>query len=122
MKKPEIVIRPVTSEDMRRFYGSHERTVRAVAVELDGELVCIAGVAIEKGKIEAFSDLREGIDVPKITIYRYAHKIMRWIMDLQLPVMVTSNPERPNSHRFLVSLGFEPVGSEGEITIYRLEA
>lgn len=120
MTRREIVIRPVTRADMEKFYGTHPRTVRAVAVELDGEVVCIAGVAIEKGRIEAFSDLREGVDVPKITVYRYAHQIMRWIMDLQLPVMVTQNPERSNSHRFLVSMGFTPVGVENDITIYRL--
>ncbi len=115
-----IKMRPVTPEDMRSFYGSHERTVRALAVELEGELVCIAGVALEKGRVEAFSDLREPVNASKITVYRYARKIMQWIMELKLPVIVTSNPERENSHRFLTSLGFSPIETFDNITVYRL--
>lgn len=108
-------IRPASLKDIESFFGRKpDRTVKALVVEKDGELACIAGVTFGQGYVEAFSDMRVK-DVPKKTIWRYAKMLKAMIAELNLPcIAITSNP------KFLEQLGFEPLGEFSGKQAYRL--
>lgn len=102
-----IEIRPTTQADIVAFSGHRsQKTIRAFTVLLDGEVTCIAGVTIEPDGVMAFSDLREGLQVPKMTIYRYAKQLADLIRGWGLPAAAVADPNRPNSDRFLERMGF----------------
>jgi len=111
-----IEIKPSTAEDVALFFGrTLPRTIQAVSVWRDGQLDAIAGVAIEEGKIEAFSDIRKGISVPKITVYRVAKEIMKMIRTRKTQVFAIADPNIPTSERFLESLGFTLLLQDGKV-------
>jgi hypothetical protein len=117
----DIEIRPATMGDLVTFYGRlPEKTVRAVAVLKEGEIACVAGVTIERGIVTAFSDVREGVTAPKITVWRVAKKIADYIRSLNLPVMAVSDPRLPCSDKFLESLGFTRVAECEEGVVFKL--
>lgn len=111
-----IEIRPSTLKDIEEISGSKaNRTVKSLSVFRDNELVCIAGVTIERDNIEAFSDIKDGVSASKITIWRTAKKLVDYIRGFNLPaVAITSNG------KFLESLGFSYVGDHEEKKIYKL--
>jgi hypothetical protein len=109
-------IKPATLVDIESFYGRRpDRTVKAFSVYRDGELVAIAGVTLERERIVAFSDIKEGVTAPKITIWRTAKETVKHIAKLNLPAIAITG-----SGKFLESLGFKYVGECDEGTIYRL--
>lgn len=93
----------------------NDKTVKAFTVLLDGNPVCIAGVTIEKDKFIAFSDVKEGLKAPKMTIWRTARRLAEKLRTLNLPAVAITK-----SGKFLESLGFEYVGECDEGKIYRI--
>jgi hypothetical protein len=116
MSKPEITMRPATLKDIEAFFGRKpDRTVKAMVVEKDGELACIAGVTIGKNYIEAFSDMKP-LDVPKRTIWRYAKQLKAMLDEYKLPCIATTN-----NPKFLLKLGFRHVGEYYGKQTFRLD-
>jgi len=114
-------MRPATSADYAAFYGRMpELTTRAMVVIKDGEIACIAGVSIGKTFIEAFSDMKPGVQAPKRTIWRYARLLRDFIASLRLPVIALCDPGKPLSGKFLESLGFVCAGEFNNYKAYRL--
>ncbi len=106
----KIIIRSATADDIKAFHGrAYPLTLRAWAVEYEGETVCLAGaVNTGHGSVVAFSSMKE-IAVPKITVWRTALKLFEKIKSLGLPVIADTrhNPEYiNNSPAFLERLGF----------------
>lgn len=70
-------IEPATAQDFQSFFGeSAPVTMRAWVLRLDGEIVGIGGYFMAGARAVAFSDLREDIAAPKLTIWRAAKQLM----------------------------------------------
>lgn len=124
-----IQIRNATMSDVETFHKmqeadpehSHthilENTIRAWAVEKDGELACIAGIIYGKDYFEAFSDIAPNLVAPKRTIWKYAKILAENIKATKLPVIAFCR-ENPDSGKFLESLGFRFIGISNNRKIY----
>lgn len=108
--KDNVLIRPATIDDVLRFYKEpFQQTIRAWAVEYEGEVVCIAGVThINPRVLLAFSNIADGVSVPKITVWRTALHLFENIKSIGLPVIADPDGNIPGAQRFLERLGFEP--------------
>jgi hypothetical protein len=103
MTEYNIEIKPITVDDYVHFFKeSPKRTIRGYSFFLNGEMVAVFGALLDKDGTMLFSDMRENLPVPKITIYRWAKKALRKIEDMKQPLYATSG----NSGKFLKSLGF----------------
>ncbi len=109
-------IRPSITADFQEVCGRRNHvSVRAFTVTRDGEPVAIAGITLEEGKFIAFSDIKEGVKAPKMTVWRIARKLAKQIADLQLPAIAITD-----SGKFLESIGFTYCGECSEGIIYRI--
>lgn len=112
--------KPSTLDDIRRFGPDNATTVRALSFFVSGELVAIGGITVERGRLVAFSDICDNLKVPKMTIYRAAREVMKFIGNR--PVLACANSKHPNSGRFLESLGFTHVRTEECGEVYQWQA
>lgn len=102
-----IELRPITLGDYRVFFKTEpDRTIRGFGFWLDGELVAIFGAWLHKDATMLFSDMKPDIDVPKITIYRWAKKALGLIDNMKQPLYATTL----DAGKFLNSLGFRFCG------------
>lgn len=103
MKKFNIEIRPATKSDYTYFYGiPPAHTTVGYCVWLDEELVAIFGTLLNKmGENMLFSDMKP-VDVPKITIYRWAKKCLDKIVSDKKSLFAMTE----KSGKFLSSIGF----------------
>ena len=99
-----IEIKPITHEDYVKFYNKQpERTIQGYSILLNGELVAVFGVLMEKKNVRImFSDMKKDINVPKMTIWRWSKKAMAMLNDIKLPIYAYTD----NSEKYLQSLGF----------------
>lgn len=111
--------RPATREEIERFDPERRNTVRALAFYYNGELAAIGGITVEHGRLVAFSNICDNLEAPKMTIYRAARDVMKFIGNR--PILASADPAFPNSGRFLESLGFTHIGTQecGEVYQWR---
>lgn len=122
MTKPDpVIIRPIKSDDILAFYGHGlRRTVKGWAVDYNGDLAAICGVTIGRGPVVAFSEIRPGLDVPKITVWRTAKKLMQNIEDQGFKmVFALASPKLPGAPAFLERLGFVHDESSARGEVYK---
>lgn len=111
-----IEIRPTIAEDFPAVCSRvNEKTVKAFTVVRDGEPVCIAGITIEPDGFTAFSDMKEGVTAPKMTIWKTAKLLADQLRELRLPALAQTD-----NGKFLESLGLEYMGETDNKKIYRL--
>lgn len=118
MTKDKVLIRGATKADIEMFYeGKLTKTVRAWVAELDGEVVAVVGVIREPTVMVAFSSVKKGLEVGKMTIWKTALRFWDNIKALGYPVRAIAHPEIPGSAAFLERLGFFHVKSSpiGEV-------
>ncbi len=109
MKNSEVIIRPLNMRDIKEFYPDKkpERAVRGWAAEYDGRLACIAGVTrVNPYDLLAFSDVMQGIQAPRLTVWRTAVKLFGNIKSLGLDVIADPNCNIGRAPEFLKRLGF----------------
>jgi len=116
----EVKIRPATREDFMAFHGeTWPRTCRAWAAEADGQLVALAGYALEPGYTYAFSVMKENHGLPTRLILREARRLFAEMQKHRLPLVARANPELPRAGKFLRSLGFRLLQPSLEGDIYQ---
>lgn len=100
-------MRPINKTDYVQFFGKNpDRTIRGYSVLLDNEIAAVFGILIDKrGEKLMFSDMKQ-VDVPKITICRWARKALEMLSDVKPPIYALTN----GSDKFLNSLGFHFCG------------
>ena len=76
------VIRTATREDILDVYGKMNFPCRAWAVDYFGATVAVAGVSFQSNCAVTFSAIVDGVNIPKITIYRCALDLMNKIKSL----------------------------------------
>lgn len=109
-------IRPITSDDVLAFWGRFpDQTIRGYAVDYEGELACIAGVTVERRYAVVFSEIKEGINAPKVIIWRATNEIINKLKQLHITLVAVASADIPGSDKFLERLGFTYAGEyDGE--------
>jgi hypothetical protein len=103
MKKCDVEIRPITIVDYVNFFKEQPaRTIRGYSFFLNGEQVAVFGALLDKNATMLFSDVKEGLSVHPVIVWRWAKRALELINDMRQPLYATSK----NSERFLLTLGF----------------
>jgi hypothetical protein len=118
MNRSNVVFRETTKEDMLSFFNLETLpfTVKALTFLLDGDIIAISGVRYSGGGFLAFSDIKEGVSLNKITIYRGALEVMKMLKSLNLPLEACPK-DFHTAPKFLTKLGFTQ-NSTGEVFYY----
>lgn len=100
--------RPLTLDDFSQFYNveSPRSTVKGLAFLIDDEVVGVAGVEIRKGFFYAFSDIKENVNVSKVTVWRCAIIVKDWLRELKTDVYACASEHFDGAPRLLQRLGF----------------
>lgn len=119
-----VTIRPTTPEDVAGFFGrSLQPTIRAWTAFYRGEAACIAGISLGEHGFVAFSDVKPGIDAPKMTVWRTVRALMKLIASTGVPVYSSPNVHLCGAPKLLEILGFTDTGKmQDGMKIYRREA
>ena len=101
-----LEIKPSNAKLLTEFYGSVPKTQRSYCVIRDGEVIAVAGVHIDHGRLVMFSDSKEkNKKEHKFLIVRLARKVLGLAKDSGLPVHAYA--EDGCSAKFLEYLGFK---------------
>lgn len=119
----EVEIRPARAADFCALYGKPPPfTCQALTVVYQGEVVAIGGVTMTEAGYVMCMMIKEGIDAPKIKIWRYCKKIMDMISQGKSVIYAGADVKYPNSGKFLRKLGFEYLCDDeqgGEVFIWQ---
>ena len=105
----------MTAEDFKEFYGVDKVpfTVRGYAFFLEGKLAGLGGVRYDGQHLFAFSDIKDDVEVSKITIWRCTKLVMDIIDKMNVRVVAQADCNRETADRFLKRLGFVKYHDEG---------
>jgi hypothetical protein len=111
-----IELVPATQKHVEEFYGKMPiRSVRAVVGLLDGKVVGIAGVFLDRNHVVAFSEMKEEARRYKKTILRAGYMVYD-IMQKYNVVFAVANPQEKGARRLMARFGFRfvEINSAGE--------
>lgn len=104
-----ITLTPITADDYELFFKERpKRTIRGYAFWMDGEIKAIFGALLGDKATMLFSDMKQDIKLPAITIWRWAKSALEQIDDMRQPLYATTE----KSDKFLRSLGFRHIGGK----------
>lgn len=112
-------IRPATAAEVRSFYPVVGVPVRLVALEVDGRVLGVAGLAWCEDGVTAVSALTPEARTYPAAIIRGAHIVQAMAEEMRCDVHASADPDAPMSGRLLGHIGFENTGG-GEY-VYRSE-
>lgn len=99
----KIEIKPITHKDYVLFFKTQpDRTIRGYSFFLNGEIVAVFGALLSKDATMLFSDVKPGLTISPIIVWRWAKRALELINDMRQPMYATSD----KSSKFLLSLGF----------------
>ncbi len=103
------VIRPATRADIEAFSDQPAKpSIRALAMEMDGRIIGLGGIALARGRWIAFADLSEEARRYKMHIMRAA---CRFLDDARRDgirfIYAAADPCEAKAVRWLTRLGFE---------------
>jgi len=94
--------------------------VKALAGFVGGELVAIAGLALSRGRVVAFADLKPEAKQHRFALHRAAVRVMADARRQGHKVIfATPDLNEPTARRWLQRLGFSPVDDEGKIWLWQ---
>lgn len=107
-----VYYRPITINDYNLFYEGQPlpKTIRGISFFLSNEIAGIAGVKHNGLFFTVFSEIKDGIIVPQITVWRATMIVMDMIKDFKCDLYAIPNPEIERAPLFLDRLGFKDVG------------
>ena len=118
MTRPKL--RPATIDDYRTLYGSEPPvSLQAIAAELDGETIGIAGIAYERGQLLGFSQMTDKMRQYPIQIMRATHRVMKMIREQEVNVLAVASCDEKNAAYFLEKLGFTYLGERKGQRVYQ---
>lgn len=100
-----LKIRSLTRDDLTEF-NHMSFTVRGLAVELDGEVVGIAGV-LHSHPIQAFSRMDDKLRKHPKSIMKVIHKFKNIVDRYTSPIYAIASEKEYNSNKVLERIGFE---------------
>lgn len=106
-------IRKATASDVAFFYGIEsmpKASMKAIVIEVDGEVKAIGGVSFTNGGPVAFMNMRDGADKHPILIMKAVKEIKKNIYSqFRSPIYAIRDSSLDTSDRFLRRLGFLPI-------------
>lgn len=111
---------PATQKHVQEFYGCLPlKSLRGVVGLLDGKVVGIAGVCMDKNHTVAFSEMKEEARPYKKAILRAGYMVYD-IMQRYNVVFAVANKQEKGARRLMARFGFElvEVNAAGE-EVYR---
>lgn len=120
MTKYSYIIRKAHRDDLVSFLGYTPRNAsRAWVVVYRDEVVCLAGVEFQPFAAVLFSEIKEGLDVPKISIWRATKDIMKLVKGLNRSVIAICRDEYLNSEKMLRMFGFTFLATTEQGAVYK---
>ena len=110
-------IRPATADEVKTFYPVVGVPVRMVALEVEGDVLAVAGLAWCEDGVRAVSAMKSEARALPYAIIRGAHIVQAMAEEMSCEVYAEADPEAPNSERLLEHIGFEK--REGGGYVYR---
>jgi len=122
MDKP--VIRPLTEDDIRDFYGKNfPHHTRGWAVDHNGKLACIVGVSITPSLILAWSDVKPDVVASKRLVWETAKQLMIKLKDLNYPVIyAVAEHHITGAPAFLKRLGWTHIESSARGELFKWQS
>jgi len=118
----DVKIRPADYSDIASLYPelvSVPYSLRAWAVELNGETVALAGFILQPINPIVFSMVKSGLDVPKRLFMRTALEMLEILRDTGLPLSAIRDTTFSNSDKFLRFLGFRLEARQNGEEVYK---
>lgn len=110
-----LSVRFATAGDIESFYGQLQQpTLRALVVEMRGDVVGLVGLA-RRGSISIFfSEVRTELrpHLKRMVALRAIKRAMKWVEQSAVPVFAIAQEDEPQAPALLVRLGFEPVSED----------
>jgi len=107
MKSKTPLIRPLNKND-KWWFTHHDKTVRGVVVELDGEIIGVAGV-LHTSPLQAFSEMSDKIRKYPKTVMKVMLSFKKVLEHYDLPMYAIANEDEHNSRKVLERIGFKPL-------------
>lgn len=116
-------IRRATANDVALFYSGNEMpkpSIRALVVEVNGDIKAIGGVAMSVGGPVAFMNMKgDGSRFPKL-IMKATKMLVRDVFSLyRCPIYAIRDTGLDSSMRYLTRIGFERLNEESEVYVWR---
>ena len=109
MKSTTPHIRPLKRDDLDALYpGENLKTIRGLAVELDGQPIGICGVMYSM-PLQAFSTTTDTLKKHPKAIIKCARMFRDILNSCASPVIALASEEEKTSERFLEHVGFQKV-------------
>ena len=105
-----VIVRPATRADIAAFSDmANKPTVKAWVGDLDGRIIAIGGLFLVRGRWFAFLDLTEEARPYKMTLMRWAHRMLAEARKNGIRfIYAEASPREARSREWLARLGFEP--------------
>lgn len=113
------MIRPATAREVREFYPVVGVPVRMVALEMDGCVLGVAGLAWTDVGVIAVSAKKPEARRYKKQMVRVAHIVQAMAEEMACNVYAEPEPGEPGAAELLLHIGFEP--QEGGVYVYQPE-
>lgn len=106
MKKYSI--RSATEEELTEFLGFLPgHLTRSWVAEYEGKIAALVTVEFRPGGALVFSDIKKGLNIPKMTIWRAALEFEEKVKSLSRPLTAICTGDFLNSPKMLRVMGFE---------------
>jgi hypothetical protein len=107
MSASKVTVRPATEADLKQFAPSFH-SVRAMAMEVDGKVVGIGGVALVNGRWLAFIDALDEAREHGVVAARHIKTFLAQLRKEGVKFVYAARDENePKAKRLLTWLGFE---------------
>jgi hypothetical protein len=93
--------------------------MRVLVVDLEGELLGIAGLVYHPGQMLAFSSMKDEMRRYPVTIMKVAKRMAQMIERHGRSVVAVASNTAKNSDAFLQRVGFEFIGETSDGRVYR---
>lgn len=118
---PLVETRPITATEVVAFFGARTPyTIKGLAFYIGGNLVGLGGVRRENGVWLAFSDIKKDVNVPAITIWRHARRVVKEIVsEMRAPVYAIVEKQNRLGRKWATGLGFQLHSEYDEVEVYK---
>lgn len=112
-------IRYAKREDIASWYKKVPGTMKAIVLEVDGEVIGLGGVMRRNNQLMAFMEMKDGAQSHPVSLVRAAGKAIREIIvHYKVPVYAAVDDEWKSAPRFLAYCGFIDSGIADNIKVF----
>lgn len=113
-------LRSATASDAAAFWGFlPHQSFRAIAAEIDGQVIGIGGYALDGPYVRAFMDIKPEARRHRVALLRAAKMTLAMARERGVSLIAVAQDDEPTADRFLTHLGFEHSHSSPDGEVYR---